>query len=90
MFILTRKCYNPEPIEPLNKYNAYEYLNPECYNICKSFGGEFYDGYCYFKKSLTNIQVGQFVQMIGDSIDTKLYFATRKNGSIWSVVKSIC
>lgn len=93
LFVLTRNPHTEDPnsfenVEPLTYSNAYDYLNPECYNICRSFGGMFKDGNVFFKNALSNPQVGDFVQKLRDSMDTKLFFAVKKGGVIWGVDKS--
>jgi hypothetical protein len=93
LFVLTRNLKSEDPedlinVEPLTIENAYDYLNPESYKICNSYGGKFGDGECFFKKALTNCQVAEFVQKLRDSMDTKLYFAVKQNGIIWHVDKT--
>jgi hypothetical protein len=55
LFVLTRNLKSEDPedlinVEPLTIENAYDYLNPESYKICNSYGGKFGDGECFFKK----------------------------------------
>lgn len=88
VFVMPHCQTELENVVPLTPENHTDFVTPEGLLIEDGYKAELCYGHYHFKKPLPLPEIASFVQQLGDSMDTRLYFALKKKGKIWEVIRS--